>query len=176
MGQSSSEMIEEELAELSLLCHQWERVSQKHFFRSTQTENEAREFVRMGRTTQAKQKLQISKKESQEGEKWAERAYKLTQVKDRVMLSQNNHLFAKSSVRLLRVLKNLDTDKIDEELALFDQHLDQLGQAGESLLDEQETGVDVSLDLQKLQEEEMVISLPEYAPPSRVKISLPPVY
>lgn len=164
MGQTTSEMIEEELLDITLLARQWTRKSEALFQESAQLEQEAKYHLRLHRVNQATHKLQEGARKEVEAKSWAQRASQLSQVKERVLQSHMSHSFAKSAVKLTRALKGLDTHKIDQELALFSEELDRLGQAGESLLDEQESPMDVSEKLKELQDEIFVENDLPYAP------------
>lgn len=164
MGQSTSEMIEEELLDITLLSRQWTRKSEMLYNESAQLVLEAKYHLRQHRVHQATTRLQDGARKEAEAKGWAQRASQLAQVKEKVLLSHMSHSFAKSAVRLTRVLKTLDTHKIDQELALFSEELDRLGQAGESLLDEQETPLDVSERLKELQEEIFIENELPYPP------------
>jgi hypothetical protein len=145
------------------LSRQWTRRSEALFEEAVQLEKEARYLVRMGRVSQAKHKLELGARKEMEGKGWAQRASQIGQVKERVLQSHMSYSFAKSATRLSRVLKTLDTRKIDQELALFSDQLDQLGDAGDTILDEQESPLDVSDKLKMIQDELSLQDLP-FAP------------
>jgi hypothetical protein len=164
MGSTTSEVIEQELFELNRFSRQWTRRSETLFEEGVQLEKEAKWCLQMGRRSQAKHKLELGARKEMEAKSWARRASQIGQLKERVLQSHMSYSFAKSAVRLSEVFKSLDTRRIDQELALFSDQLDQLGDAGDTILDEQDSPLDVNEKLKMMEDELALHDLP-FAPP-----------
>lgn len=178
MGQSTSEILEQELFELHLCSEICRQNAQRLFFESSQAEKQARVHVRRGDLIQAESSLRQKTQKHKNAMTWQNNAERINSLKQTISVAALNAEVGKVAKRMaLAIKRSISTNpyEIDRTLELFADELESYGCAGEGVMEStKEEEFDVSKDLVKLQEEiavehDLPFTLP--APGGRVPMS-----
>lgn len=160
MGQSTSEIIEEEVFQIHLYAQNCRILGARSAQERRELEYKAKNFVLKNETGRARGLLVAAAIKGNDAEKWESRAFQLDNIKHRVLTAGIEADVTKTLVILSRAIGRAlpDPVKLDRELASLDDNLSALGAGGREFMDEnQGETINVEGALRKLQDEAAVM-------------------
>lgn len=169
MGQSTSEIIEDQCFELYSKARSCQKLSEKLFQDQRDLHYKAKQLVQKGEEEKrAISYLQQAALKGKQGMEWAERASSIDKIRQEVYISKGDADATKILLLLTRVMKNATRDPLEtqRELDSLDDTLAAFGAGGRDILEERGADpIDVSMELRKLQDEVAVLhDLPVLTP------------
>jgi hypothetical protein len=157
MGQSTSEILEDECLELHLCAQQCRMCAQRLYREKRDDHFIAKQLVQKGEDTQrVKSLLQRVVQKEREALRWETRASQIENLKHKVLVAGSEANVTKFALRISRAIKRATPDQaqLDRELSSLDDDLAAFGAGGREVMEEME-GEEVNVNgmLEQLQDE-----------------------
>lgn len=162
MGQSQSEILQEESFQVQLLVQKLNIIAERLHREVRDLESKAKLLVRSNSSKKrAESLLRAACRKQKEAEEWENRACQVDNVRHRINVAGIEADVAKSLFRISRIMRNpiIDPVEVDRELAMFDDKLESYGAAGRDVMqsnDGEDVDAEVSERLRELQDEAAV--------------------